>query len=272
MADLSELTALSTAAWDESKPAGTRDINLGDDDIREMKGQERERQDVDHQRPQSEAGIKNIGAHKIIHLLVQTVIASLADAGCLYTKDVNGKAELHFMDEDTNEIALTTAGKLKLGSTYLDETGIASGKYIKYDGTKFVLDTPVGVVAGIITMWSGLMNAIPSGWVICDGNNGTPNLTDKFIVGASNVAAAAAPTTTFTGGATTSGGSATHTHSVSRDGWGISYSAPSTGRLASGYQSGGDVNSAYNVSGDNTTGNNNVPAVPYYALAFIMKT
>lgn len=37
---------------------------------------------------------------------------------------------------------------------------------------------------GIITMWAGATNAVPSGWALCDGNNGTPNLKDRFIVGA----------------------------------------------------------------------------------------
>lgn len=37
---------------------------------------------------------------------------------------------------------------------------------------------------GIITMWSGATNAVPSGWALCDGNNDTPNLKDRFIVGA----------------------------------------------------------------------------------------
>jgi hypothetical protein len=55
--------------------------------------------------------------------------------------------------------------------------------------------------AGIILMWAGLLSAIPGGWVLCDGQNGTPDLRDKFVKGA---AAGADP------GAT--GGSATHTH------------------------------------------------------------
>ena len=33
-------------------------------------------------------------------------------------------------------------------------------------------------------MWSGATNAIPSGCSLCDGNNGTPDLRNKFIVGA----------------------------------------------------------------------------------------
>lgn len=36
-------------------------------------------------------------------------------------------------------------------------------------------------VGGII-MWSGALNAIPAGWALCNGTNGTPNLTDKFIL------------------------------------------------------------------------------------------
>ena len=38
--------------------------------------------------------------------------------------------------------------------------------------------------SGGIIMWSGSIAAIPSGWYLCDGTNGTPNLQDKFIVGA----------------------------------------------------------------------------------------
>ena len=37
------------------------------------------------------------------------------------------------------------------------------------------------VPSGVIAMWHGAAGAIPSGWVICDGTNSTPNLTDKFI-------------------------------------------------------------------------------------------
>lgn len=55
--------------------------------------------------------------------------------------------------------------------------------------------------AGCILMWHGLLANIPSGFVLCDGQNGTPDLRDKFVKGA---AAGANP------GAT--GGSATHTH------------------------------------------------------------
>jgi hypothetical protein len=42
------------------------------------------------------------------------------------------------------------------------------------------------VPTGAIMMWSGSVASIPAGWRLCDGSNGTPNLTDRFIVGAGN--------------------------------------------------------------------------------------
>src|SRR5512139_3019092 len=58
-----------------------------------------------------------------------------------------------------------------------------------------------GGPAGVIVMWGGLLAAIPAGWALCDGANGTPDLRSVFIKGA---AAGANP------GAT--GGATTHTH------------------------------------------------------------
>lgn len=52
--------------------------------------------------------------------------------------------------------------------------------------------------SGVIVMWSGSIAAIPSGWALCNGLNGTPNLQDRFIVGAGNSYAVGA-----TGGAAT---------------------------------------------------------------------
>lgn len=56
---------------------------------------------------------------------------------------------------------------------------------------------------GIISMWAGGVNDIPTGWALCDGDNGTPNLKDRFIVGAGQ---------SYGVGAT--GGSVTQTPSV----------------------------------------------------------
>ena len=39
---------------------------------------------------------------------------------------------------------------------------------------------------GSIIMWYGATNTVPSGWSLCNGNNGTPDLRNKFVVGAAN--------------------------------------------------------------------------------------
>lgn len=44
--------------------------------------------------------------------------------------------------------------------------------------------TENGIPAGVICMWSGASTAIPAGWALCNGTMGTPDLRDRFIVGA----------------------------------------------------------------------------------------
>ena len=40
------------------------------------------------------------------------------------------------------------------------------------------------VPSGVILMWSGSTDTIPAGWALCNGQDGTPDLTDRFILGA----------------------------------------------------------------------------------------
>jgi microcystin-dependent protein len=49
------------------------------------------------------------------------------------------------------------------------------------DNTASGLNGPVP--SGGIIMWNGLSTSIPDGWKLCDGTNGTPNLSGRFIVG-----------------------------------------------------------------------------------------
>lgn len=44
----------------------------------------------------------------------------------------------------------------------------------------------IKIPRGIISMWAGGVDDIPSGWHLCDGTNGTPDLRDRFIVAAGN--------------------------------------------------------------------------------------
>ena len=54
------------------------------------------------------------------------------------------------------------------------------------------LDGHGTVPIGAILMWSGATNAIPDGWALCNGQNGTPDLRNRFIVGAGSAYTVAA--------------------------------------------------------------------------------
>jgi hypothetical protein len=44
----------------------------------------------------------------------------------------------------------------------------------------------LNVPSGAILVWSGSVATVPSGYTLCNGQNGTPNLQDSFVVGAGN--------------------------------------------------------------------------------------
>jgi hypothetical protein len=67
----------------------------------------------------------------------------------------------------------------------------------------------VNVPSGGIILWSGAASAIPVGYVICDGTNGTPNLKDSFVVGAGNSYAVNATGGFVASGVTSSAGTNT---------------------------------------------------------------
>lgn len=130
------------------------------------------------------------------------------------------------------------------------------------------------IPTGLITMWSGAIGSIPSGWVLCNGSNGSPDLRDRFVIAAGS---------TYSVGQT--GGSAdaivvSHTHSLTDPGHlhSVSGTVSQTG-LTGGPTVFGQISTvntntsttgiSVNTSGTSGT-NANLP--PYYALAYIMKT
>eukprot|EP01084_Bolivina_argentea_P041141 75929_1 len=60
-----------------------------------------------------------------------------------------------------------------------------------------------GMPMGTIVMWSGNVNDIPHGWMLCDGQNNTPDLRNRFVIGASGEYII-----------NSKGGSKTHTHQI----------------------------------------------------------
>jgi hypothetical protein len=163
-----------------------------------------------------------------------------------------------------------------------------SGNVLTSNGTTWT--SAQGFVTGMIMLWSGSIASIPSGWALCNGSSGTPDLRNRFIVGAGNTYAVAATggstdaivvshTHTATSSVTDSG----HTHSVSQGGYAVSSSTPYP-NIRYSDTSGGSNSTASQTTGSNTTGisvsttvasagssgtNANLP--PYYALAYIMK-
>ena len=88
-----------------------------------------------------------------------------------------------------NRAELYMARDVRLNAGLEDKDGEKgnNGQVLTSTGSQvnWVDATSVGAVpAGIIVMWSGATNAIPSGWYLCNGANGTPDLRDRFVIGA----------------------------------------------------------------------------------------
>jgi len=131
---------------------------------------------------------------------------------------------------------------------------------------------------GIIVMWSGKVADVPMGWTICDGNNGTPNLTDRFVIhadadasGTNNVGdTGGAKTHTLTGGES---GTSAHTHGLLGD---VDGAGTTLTNVADFFASsdredtaaGGAVADSAEANADDAHTNRD----KFHALAFIMKT
>ena len=178
------------------------------------------------------------------------------------------------------------------GAFQLDGTAGASGQALISAGGSTTPTWGSPIPSGIITMWSGSSATIPSGWVLCDGSNSTPDLRNRFVVGA---------TSTYAVGAT--GGSAnaivvSHTHTATVATTSLTgsitnqYTAGNTYGNTTGVFSqtngnvdgdggesrpGRDINfdgshsHTATISTEGSSGTNaNLP--PYYALCYIMKS
>ena len=141
-----------------------------------------------------------------------------------------------------------------------------------------------GVPSGVISMWSGSSAAIPSGWNLCDGTNGTPNLIGKFIKSASTAGGTGGSNThshahTLSAGAHTLSTSQMPSHTHSMTGYKTTYSSvdpqvPSFQHYKddaitlSTTSTGGGSSHSHSLAGSITSGSNE-PA--YFELCYIMK-
>ena len=192
-----------------------------------------------------------------------------------------------------NLSSLTVSGAAAAGSLSVSGASALSGVVTAPTAANGTSNTQVATTAfvgnslsnilpsGVIVMWSGSVASIPSGWFLCDGGNSTPDLRNRFVIGAGS---------TYSPGAT--GGSAdaivvSHTHTaasvVTDPGHNHTYIAP-TGSDDAGFSGSVVDTTTPSVTGTSVTGitvattvnstgssgtNANLP--PYYALAYIMK-
>jgi hypothetical protein len=198
---------------------------------------------------------------------------------------------------NANPIVLNSSGRLD------NEVWLTYGYFYKFvlkdasDNLLGTYDNIYGIVGvqtavgttiptGMINLWYGAIGSVPSGWYLCDGANGTPDLRDRFVVGAGSTYSVAA-----TGGATDAivvshTHTATSTSTVTDPGHSHTADQPSAGSTAANggiyYGQGGNratgtsvtsitvatatTNASAGVSGTNA----NLP--PYYALCYVMKS
>lgn len=226
------------------------------------------------------------------------------NGGLLYTYQAGSTTALtNYTDisgsiANANPIVLDSAGRssneiwLTYGLNYKfvlkTSAGVTIGTYDNIYGIVGV-QTAVGttIPTGMISLWYGSIGSVPSGWYLCDGSNGTPDLRDRFIIGAgSSYAVSATGGTSSVTLSTSNMPSHTHTatSTVTDPGHFHSYIQPSPGSLVSNINGAG-AGAISGNTGSKTTGitvaTTNDPTGsgtsfsvlnPYYALAYVMKS
>ena len=155
-----------------------------------------------------------------------------------------------------------------------------------YDDIYGILGTIPAVAStlptGMILLWSGSIGSIPAGYLLCDGNNSTPDLRNRFIVGAGS-----------TYSVNQTGGSAdaivvshTHTATVTDPGHNHTVTVGNQGGINGSVSGGGSLAVPGNATFTTTTATTGITVAntaagtsgtganlpPYYALCYIMKS
>jgi hypothetical protein len=194
---------------------------------------------------------------------------------------------------NSNPIILDAAGRtpqeiwLEVGYTYKFLIQTSAGVTLQtLDNLYPILQTSSAtaspIPAGLITMWSGSIGSIPSGWVLCNGSNGTPDLRDRFVIAAGSTYSVAqtggsadAIVVTHTHTATVTDPGHVHQNILSPQPTGTGNGTPQSDQTGESQRTTTMASAVTGISVTNaSTGssgtNANLP--PYYALAYIMKT
>ena len=109
------------------------------------------------------------------------------------TKIITGNTQVQTIDTGSDgHVKVITEGGERLRISNGGQIGLSGANYgssgqvltSQGSGSAAAWTTVIGVPSGIIAVWSGSEGSIPSGWYLCNGSNGTPDLRNRFIVGA----------------------------------------------------------------------------------------
>jgi hypothetical protein len=224
-------------------------------------------------------GLSTIAAGGILYASALDTLSRIAPTAANQVLRSTGANALEIATLVANDIPSLDAAKITSGRFGMarmpDGT---SGYYLKAQGSGVdpVYAAVPAVPSGLIAMWHGLIANIPSGWVICDGNNGTPNLLAKFVEGV----ATAATNPGATGGSTART-TAGHQHFIpfyretttqmdaDPEEWG---SGPDT--FSCIFQFTGSVRTSTFSAGMTKSQTDSITDIrpPFYDVAYIMKT
>ncbi|MCQ2389898.1 MAG: hypothetical protein MJ240_00630 [Kiritimatiellae bacterium] len=110
-----------------------------------------------------------------------TVVGKATISGAL---EVSGETQIKGT-ASVAKLSVQNGATLAGGVNVTGPLNLSSGKLEMPASSTFTIGGVSAVIpSGVIVMWSGNVNNIPTGWVLCNGENGTPDLRNRFIVGA----------------------------------------------------------------------------------------
>jgi hypothetical protein len=222
----------------------------------------------------------NAPAATLTTLAVQTLTGPVdANIGTLSILVNSGSGSLAGITANLGAYQIATNANLGTLATTVNTINANLGSFQTRTSANIGALTNATIPVGGIILWSGAASAVPAYWALCDGNNGTPDLRGRFVMGASATS----------GNVGTRGGSAdavvvSHTHTANVTDPGHAHAYLGGQLINNGYYPGNNIyangsllTSAANTGISVTNASTGVSGTganlpPYYALCYIMRT